>query len=65
MPRPLLVKLHGEINRILALPDVKERLGTLGIEPLPSESPEEFRSYLASEIGKYAKLVKAAGIRAD
>jgi tripartite-type tricarboxylate transporter receptor subunit TctC len=65
VPRPIVAKLHSEINRILALPDVKERLQGLGIVPFPSASPEEFRAYLASEMQKYAKLVKAVGIQAD
>jgi tripartite-type tricarboxylate transporter receptor subunit TctC len=65
VPRPIVDKLHGEINRILVLPDVKERLHGLGIVAFPSASPEEFRNYLAAEIDKYGKLVKAAGIQAD
>src|SRR5690606_23558926 len=65
VPKPIVAKLHREINRILALPDVKERLQTLGIVPFPSESPEEFRTYLDSEIRKYAKIIDAAGVKAD
>jgi tripartite-type tricarboxylate transporter receptor subunit TctC len=65
LPRPILARLHREIIRILALPDVKDRLQRLGIVPFPSESPEEFRRYFASEIAKYARIVKAAGIKAD
>jgi tripartite-type tricarboxylate transporter receptor subunit TctC len=65
LPRPILERLHREINRALAAQDVRERLQLLGIVPFPSASPEEFRSYLAAEIHKYAKLVKAAGITAD
>lgn len=65
VPRLILAKLHSEINRILALPDLKERFQSLGIVPFPSASPEEFRIYLVSETEKYAKLVKAAGIQAD
>jgi tripartite-type tricarboxylate transporter receptor subunit TctC len=65
LPRPILERLHRENNRAHAAQDVRERLQLLGIVPFPSASPEEFRSYLAAEIHKYAKLVKAAGITAD
>ena len=65
LPRPIVEKLHREFNRMLALPDVKERMYVLGIVPFPSASPEEFRSYLSSEMQKYAKLVKTVGIQAD
>ncbi len=65
VPRPIVAKLHSEINRVLGLSDVKERLQPLGIVPFPSESPEEFRRYIGSEIDKYAKVVKAAGLKAD
>lgn len=65
LPRPIAIKLHQEIIRSLTLPDVKERLHALGIVPFPSATPDDFRSYLGSEMKKYAKLVKAANIQAD
>jgi tripartite-type tricarboxylate transporter receptor subunit TctC len=53
------------MNRILALPEVKDRLSPLGIVHFPTETPEEFGAYIRSEMKKYAELVKAAGIVAD
>ena len=64
-PRPILEKLNAEITRALYLPDVKERLYALGIFPFTTSSPDEFRTYLASEIQKYSKLVKAVGIQPE
>ena len=64
-PKAIVDKLNAEMTRALNLPDVKERLHVLGIVPFPTASPEEFRSYLAAEIQKYAKLIKAVGIKAD
>ncbi len=64
-PRPILEKLNAEITRALYLPDVKERLYALGIVPFTTSSPDEFRTYLASEIQKYSKLVKAVGIQPE
>lgn len=65
LPKHIAGKLHREMTRVLALPDVKERLHAQGIVPFPTATAEEFRVYLASEMQKYAKLVKAAGIQAD
>jgi tripartite-type tricarboxylate transporter receptor subunit TctC len=64
-PRPVIAKLHAEINRILGLPDVKERLAGLGIYPFTLPTPEAYGDYIRSEIGKYGKVVKDAGVRAD
>ena len=64
-PKPIVNHLHREMNRILALPDVRERLNTLGIVAFPTATPEEFGAYIRSELKKYAELIKAAGIVAD
>ena len=64
-PRPIVLKLHGEINRILELPDVKERLQGLGIFSFLAPTPEAFGAYIKSEIDKYAKVVQQSGVRID
>ena len=63
-PRSIIARLHGEFTRALQLPDVKERLLGLGVEPVGS-TPEQFDAYLKSEIAKYEKVVKASGARVD
>ncbi len=64
-PRPVVGKLHTEINRILELPDVKDRLQGLGIFSFLAPNPEAFGAYIRAEIEKYAKVVRDAGVRAD
>jgi tripartite-type tricarboxylate transporter receptor subunit TctC len=64
-PRPIVIKLHAEINRVLDAPDVKERLAGVGIFAFPGATPEVFGDYIKSEIRKYADVVQAAGVRAD
>jgi len=60
-PRDIVVKLNGEINRIMGLPEQKAKLEEVGTQLEPM-SPEEFSKFLANEIVKYAKLVKASGV---
>lgn len=60
-PRDIVVKLNGEINRIMGLPEQKARLEEVGTQLEPM-SPEQFGKFLASEIAKYAQLVKASGV---
>jgi tripartite-type tricarboxylate transporter receptor subunit TctC len=57
-------KLNAEINRILQLPDVKERLAVLSLEYTPN-SPAEFAATFKEEVAKYAKMVKESGAKAD
>ena len=65
VPRDRVVKLHGEINRILGLPDVTGRLASVGIYPFTLPTAAEYHAYIQSEIRKYAEIVKGAGVRID
>jgi tripartite-type tricarboxylate transporter receptor subunit TctC len=57
-------KLHRETVKVLALPDVRARLSDLALEGIGS-SPDEFSAFIKSEIPKWTKVIKDAGIRVD
>ena len=63
-PKPIVEKLNAEITRILRRADNQERLAAMGLEIIAS-TPDEFRSALVSEIQRWAKVVKAANIKAE
>jgi tripartite-type tricarboxylate transporter receptor subunit TctC len=63
-PRDVVMKLNTEANRIMALPDAKAKLEEAGTQLDPG-TPEQFATFLHSEIAKYAKLVKAANVSLD
>jgi tripartite-type tricarboxylate transporter receptor subunit TctC len=63
-PRAIVVRLHGEIVRVLQAADVKGRLSGDGADPVGS-SPEEFAAFLRAETAKWAKVVKDAGIQPE
>ena len=46
------------------LPEVRSQLEANGIDPAPS-SPQAFRAYIRSELGKWTKVIKEAGLRAN
>ncbi|PUE11012.1 hypothetical protein B9Z51_01355 [Limnohabitans sp. T6-5] len=56
-PKAVIDKLHAEVQRIAAMPEVRERLTTLGAEP-STMSPAEFGNWLKAEIPAMAKIVK-------
>ena len=56
--------LHREIVRIIALPDMKARLGELGYDPIAS-TPQEFAIRIKVEIENWAKVIRAANIKAE
>lgn len=63
-PAAIVERLNAEIRRILAMPDMRERLKSLGAEPAPT-TPDEFRRYIASEIARWASVVKAAHMKPE
>jgi len=63
-PRPIIMRLHAELVKILNGADVKDRFAREGAEPV-GNTPEQFGLLLESEMMKYSKLIKAAGIRSD
>lgn len=64
MPRPLLSRLNADLNAAMASAEMKERFGRQGIEIVTS-TPEAFAALVRSEIARWGKIVKAAGIKAD
>ena len=64
VPREIVGKLHTEIVRILALPEIKARLADQGADAA-SNSPEQFAAYIKSEITKWAKLIKELGVKSE
>ena len=64
-PDEIITRLHTEVLKALAAPDVKKGLLTLGIVTAPSASPAAFGTYIAEEIKTWAKVIKAANIKAS
>jgi tripartite-type tricarboxylate transporter receptor subunit TctC len=63
-PKAIQQRLHDEVNKILAQPDVKERLAKLGMEP-GQMGTEQFTTFQKAEVAKWAQLVKAANIKIE
>ena len=63
-PPEIVDRLHREIVKVVAMPDVRARLAALGFEPIGS-TPKAFAERIRSEIDKWAKVIRAAGIKAQ
>jgi tripartite-type tricarboxylate transporter receptor subunit TctC len=64
LPRPIVNKLNSEIARALAQPDMNERFVAQGID-LQSSTPEQFGALIKSEVVKWRKVVRDAGVKVD
>ncbi len=65
LPLSLVTRLNGEINKILALPEVREKLGAQGFELAPAMEPAAFSQLIADDYAKWLPIVKASGAKAD
>jgi tripartite-type tricarboxylate transporter receptor subunit TctC len=62
--KDIISKLHVETVKALKLPEVRERLGSVGAEP-GGNTPDQFGAFIRSETAKYARIVKDANIKID
>jgi tripartite-type tricarboxylate transporter receptor subunit TctC len=63
-PQPIIARLHGELVKALAADDVKKRFLDLGTDPIGSD-PAQLAAYIRSEIPKWTKVIRAAGMKTD
>ena len=64
-PAPILRKLHAAFNGAVTSPAVKARFLVMGLEPVPSNSPESVTAFMKSEVDRWAPIVKNLGLKVD
>jgi len=64
-PKDVVARLHAAINKVLAMPDVRDRLTQVGIQPSGSRSPEEFAAFMRSQAETRSQVIKAVGIKIE
>jgi len=63
-PRAIVERLNAELNKALALPDVRKRFDDLAATAEPG-TPEQFRAFIAQEVKRWNEVVKASGAKAE
>ena len=63
-PQPVIDKLNGEFNKVLAMQDIIARMTAAGFQA-GGGSPEDFTRYMKAEVAKWSKVIKAANIPVD
>ena len=63
-PRAIIMRIHNDMAKAIATTDVKEKMLAQGMDAV-SRTPDEFSAYIKSEIGKWAKVIKAAGVKQE
>jgi tripartite-type tricarboxylate transporter receptor subunit TctC len=61
-PKPIVDRLHAELKKVAAQPEYIEKLRSVGLDPVASESPEQFRAWLVSQRKYWGDFVKKANI---
>ncbi len=63
-PAPIVQRMYKEVAAVMATPEVKSALDKSGLDRV-MKNPEQFRKYIQSEVPRWAKLVKDAGLKAN
>lgn len=63
-PPAIVARLHAEIMKIMAMPEMKKRIADIGAES-STDSPEEFARFVAKEDAKWEQLIKQIGVRPE
>lgn len=63
-PGPVVERLNAEFNKALAAPDVKAKLATLGVDPVGGTTAA-FTQYVRNDVERWAKIIKAAGVKIE
>ena len=64
-PKPVIDKLYAAIIKVMALPEVRDRLAAGGVAIVTSKSPQDFHEFMKRDTERWAKVVKATGITVD
>ena len=64
-PQAVIVRLHGELIRIMRLPAVAEKMASIGMDTSVSATPEDFAHMLQDELKRWPAVVAAAGIKPE
>ena len=64
-PRPIIAALNAEVAKMLTVPEVRQRLAELAVEPGDGGSPEQFGAYVQSEIRRWGQVVQQVGVKLD
>jgi tripartite-type tricarboxylate transporter receptor subunit TctC len=65
LPKEVVERFNTEVQAVLADKEVQDKLALTGFEVNPSKSPAEFQRYVAAQLASWAKMIKAAGIKAE
>lgn len=63
-PKAVITKIHAELVKVVAMPDVKERMFNLGME-VAGSTPEQLAALVNSDIAKWSKVIKESGVKVD
>ncbi|RCW74240.1 Bug family tripartite tricarboxylate transporter substrate binding protein [Pseudorhodoferax soli] len=65
LPKPVVDRINGALQQVLAEPDTQDKLRQLGFEVWPSKTPEEFTKYVADQLAHWGALIRQSGVKPE
>jgi tripartite-type tricarboxylate transporter receptor subunit TctC len=63
-PKHIVARLHADIVKAIASPDMRDRMNAIGLEPV-GNTPEQFAGQIRSDIARWGAVIRQAGIKVD
>lgn len=65
VPKAVVARIHAEVIKAVAQPDLLARYETMGVDPVKAQTPEQFGAQFKAEVAKWAKVIKDANVKTD
>lgn len=65
VPKEVVARIHADVQKVLAMPDVRAKYESIGVDPVKAQTPEQFGEQFKAEVAKWGKVIVDAKVKTD